>query len=124
MNKIGNKIRIMREERGVSQEKLAFDLDISQPSYARLEKQDDRISITRLIEIANVLKTTVSELIDEKTQKVINQQGSDSASAYNVDTINTIINADKEHIQTLRDEISFLREMLCEKIVWKEFMPI
>lgn len=115
MNKIGNKIRIMREERGVSQEKLAFDLDISQPSYARLEKQDDRISITRLIEIANVLKTTVSELIDEKTQKVINQQGSDSASAYNVDTINTIINADKEHIQTLRDEISFLREMLMEK---------
>ena len=111
MNKIVNKIRIMSEERGVSQEKLAFDLDISQPSYARLEKQDDRISITRLIEIANVLKTTVSELIDEKTQKVINQQGSESPHAY----VDSIINADKEHIQTLRDEISFLREMLMEK---------
>jgi transcriptional regulator with XRE-family HTH domain len=115
MNKIGNKIRIMREERGVSQEKLAFDLDISQPSYARLEKQDDRISITRLIEIANVLKTTVSELIDEKTQKVINQQGSEGSQAYNVDTINTIINADKEHIGTLKEEIIFLRNLLKNK---------
>lgn len=61
-------------------------------------------------------KTSVSELIDEKTQKVINQQGSESSCAYNVDTINTIINADKDHIQTLRNEIEFLRKLLGEQM--------
>jgi transcriptional regulator with XRE-family HTH domain len=111
MNKIGNKIRLAREERGLSQEKLAFDLGISQPSYARLEKLDSRISITKLIEIAHVFKTTVADLIDEKTQKVINQQGSENPNAY----VDSIINADKEHIQTLRNEINFLREMLKEQ---------
>lgn len=112
MNNIGNKIRILREQKGYSQESLALELGLTQPSYARLEKEDERISIIRLIQIAKILKTTVAELIDEKTQKVINQQGSEGSQAYNVDTINTIINADKEHIQTLKDEILFLRKLL------------
>ena len=112
MNNIGNKIRILREQKGYSQESLAQELGLTQPSYARLEKQDERISITRLMQIATILKTTVAELIDEKTQKVINQQGSEGSQAYNVDTINTIINADKEHIATLKEEIVFLRGLV------------
>lgn len=114
-NSIGNIIRIIRETKGLSQDNIALELGITQPSYARLEKDDERISITRLIHIAKLLKTTVSELIDEKTQKVINQQNSENSMAYNVDTINTIINADKEHIQTLKDEIEFLRNLLTKK---------
>ena len=112
MNNIGNKIRVMREKHGISQKCLAFDLGITQPTYARLEKDDDRISITRLIQIANVLKTSVSELIDEKTQKVINLNNSENSQAYNVDTINSIFNADKDHINTLKEEIVFLRNLL------------
>jgi transcriptional regulator with XRE-family HTH domain len=108
MNAIGNKIRILRETKGLSQDNIAIELGITQPSYARLEKNDERISITRLIHIAKVLKTTVSELIDEKTQKVINQQNSENPNAY----VDSIINSDKEHITTLKEEISFLRELL------------
>jgi len=115
MNNIGNKIRNLREQKGYSQESLAQELGLTQPSYARLEKQDERLSITRLMQIATILKTTVAELIDEKTQKVINQQGSEGSQAYNVDTINTIINADKEHIATLKEEIVFLRNLLNNK---------
>lgn len=115
MNNIGNKIRILRETRGLSQDNLAIELGITQPSYARLEKDDERITITRLINIAKILKTSVADLIDEKTQKVINQHNSENSMAYNVDTINTIINADKEHIQTLKEEIEFLRNLVNNK---------
>ena len=66
MNNIGNKLRILREQKNLSQENLAFELGITQPSYARLEKEGDNISIKRLIQIASILKTTVSEIIDEK----------------------------------------------------------
>ncbi|WP_338410486.1 hypothetical protein [uncultured Flavobacterium sp.] len=59
-----------------------------------------------------MLKTTVAELVGEKTQKVINQQNSEGSQAYNVDTINTIINADKDHIATLKEENAFLRGLL------------
>lgn len=71
MNSIGSKIRVLREQKGYSQESIAHELGITQPSYARLEKHDERISITRLKQIAIILKTTVAELIDEKTQKLL-----------------------------------------------------
>ena len=107
MNKVGNKIRQLREQKGLSQDSIAMELGITQPSYARLEKDDSRINIVRLIQIANLLKTTVAELVDEKTQKVINQQNSEHPNAY----VDSIINADKEHIQTLKEEIIFLRKL-------------
>ena len=109
---VKNKTCTLREQKGISQENLAFDLGITQPYYARLEKDDDKISITRLIQIANILKTNVSELIDEKTQKVSHQNNNETANSYNVDTINSIFNADKDHINTLKDEILFLRTLL------------
>lgn len=115
MNNIGGKIRFLREQKGYSQESLAQELGLTQPSYARLEKQDERISITRLMQIAKVLKTSVTELIDEKTQKISHQNNNDVANSYNADTINTIVNADKEHIATLKEEISFLRVLLEKK---------
>ncbi len=111
MNNIGNKIRQIRELRGFSQEVLASEIGITQPSYARLEKDDERISITRLIQIAGILQTTVTELINEKATKVINQQNSENPQAY----VDVVINADKSHIDTLKNEIDFLREILKKK---------
>lgn len=108
MNKIGDKIRQIRDVKGFSQENMAVELGIAQPSYARLEKEDDRISITRLIQIASILKTTVSELIDEKTQKISNQQNTENSTGY----VENIINSDKEHIKTLKEEIVFLRKII------------
>lgn len=111
MNDIGDKIRQLRERKGLSQEYIATELGITQPSYARLEIDDDRISITRLMSVASILKTSVAELINEKTGKVINQQNSENPNAY----VDSIINADKDHIQTLKEEIAFLRSRLDEK---------
>jgi transcriptional regulator with XRE-family HTH domain len=73
MNAIGNKIRLLREEKGLSQENLASALDITQSNYARLEKDDNRISVPRLIIIASTLETTVTELVGEKANTVVNQ---------------------------------------------------
>lgn len=108
MNTVGARIRKIREQRGLSQDNIAIELGITQPSYARLEKKDDRISITRIISIANILKTSVSELINEKVEKVINQQNSENPQTY----ADNIFRADKEHIKTLKDEIIFLRKLV------------
>lgn len=111
MNKIGNKIRQMRELNGLSQENLAFELGITKPSYARLEKEDERISITRLIHIANILKTTVSILINEETQKVSNQNNFENTTTHLVN----LLNSEKEHNKTLKEEIKFLKKIIKNK---------
>jgi transcriptional regulator with XRE-family HTH domain len=108
MNPIGNKIRILREERGLSQENMASALDITQSNYARLEKDDNRISVPRLIIIAKTLETTVTELVGEKPNTVVNQNTQRDAFAY----FQSTFQSDREHIQTLKEEIDFLKKLL------------
>lgn len=111
MNTIGDKIRKIREHKGLSQEVIAFELGISQPTYARLEKKDVRISITRLIEITKILNISVSELIDEKE----NINMSLLSIEKNKSPIENINNSDKDHIQTLKEEIRFLKKLIEKK---------
>jgi transcriptional regulator with XRE-family HTH domain len=108
MNSIGNKIRLLREEKGLSQENLASALDITQSNYARLEKDDNRISVPRLIIIAKTLETTVTELVGEKPNTVVNQNTQRDAFAY----FQSTFQSDKDHIQTLKDEIEYLKKMV------------
>lgn len=108
MNLIGNKIRLLREEKGLSQDNMAFALDITQSNYARLEKDDNRISVPRLIIIAKTLETTVTELVGEKANNVVNQNNNHEAVTY----LQSTFHSDKEHIQTLKDEIEYLKKLL------------
>lgn len=108
MNTIGNKIRLLRDEKGFSQENLASALDITQSNYARLEKDDNRISITRLIIIAKALETTVAELVGEKANNVVNQNNNHEANTY----LQSTFHSDKVHIQTLKDEVEYLKTVV------------
>ena len=108
MNTVGNKIRLLREERGLSQENMAVSLDMTQSNYARLEKDDNRISVPRLIVIAKTLDITVTELVGEKANTVVNQNTQRDAFAY----FQSTFQSDKEHIQTLKDEIEYLKKMV------------
>ncbi|AYN05756.1 XRE family transcriptional regulator [Flavobacterium sp. 140616W15] len=100
INKIGLKIKARRKNQGLSQDNIAFELGTNQPSYARLEKEDDRISITRLIKIANILNTSVSMLINENFGTLeINEKPKDC--------ISNIVQENKEDIQTLKSQIFF-----------------
>jgi transcriptional regulator with XRE-family HTH domain len=108
MNSIGNKIRLLRDKKGLSQENLASALDITQSNYARLEKDDNRLSVPRLILIARALETTVTELVGEKANTVVNQNNNQEAVTY----LHANFQADKEHIQTLKDEIEYLTKII------------
>ena len=112
-NVVGLRIKKIREEKGITQEFLAHCLEITQSNYGRLEKDDSRLTVPKLMKIAEALEVSVSYLLGESASKIIQQSNHETANAYNVETI---INADKDHINTLRDEINFLRRLLEEKI--------
>ena len=83
-------------------------MDITQSNYARLEKDDNRISVPRLIIIARTLETTVTELVGEKAKTVVNHNHNHEVVTY----LHANFQADKEHIQTLKDEIEYLKKMV------------
>ena len=56
MDTIGNKIRIQRLIKNYSQEYMAFMLDISQPAYSKIERDETDLSLRRVYEIAEILE--------------------------------------------------------------------
>lgn len=102
MNTIGSRIKKIREEKGIKQEYMAYELDISQSNYGRLEKQDSRLTVPKIQKIARVLGVSVALLFGEETSNVVNED-------YNCS------NENAKHIESLKEEIDFLRKMLKEQ---------
>ena len=70
--KIGNKIKKRRIELGISQKELAKRTNISPAIMSQHENGDVAISLSKLIEIANVLDTTPNYLLDFKEKSEVN----------------------------------------------------
>lgn len=60
---LGQRIRQKREALGLSQEQLAADANISQPTLFRLEKAKSKVELATLISVANVLQVSLDELL-------------------------------------------------------------
>ena len=112
MNTIGTKIRKIREERGIKQESIADEMGITQSSYGRLEKDDNRLTVTKLIKISEILNVSISTLFGEKAANIIHENRGDNAQAH----IETLVHQDKEYIESLKEEIKFLRKLLEDSI--------
>ncbi|MEE1883982.1 helix-turn-helix domain-containing protein [Pedobacter flavus] len=63
MNNIGFNIRRIRGLRGFKQAYMAHALKISINSYGKIERNEVNLKISRLEEIALVLKTTVEHIL-------------------------------------------------------------
>ena len=61
-----NKIKTYRKDKGYSQEYMAFKLDISQAAYTNLENQTSKLSVERLIQIAEILGQPLSGFFGEQ----------------------------------------------------------
>jgi transcriptional regulator with XRE-family HTH domain len=85
MTTIGARIRKIREEKNISQENMAIELDLTQSNYGRLEKDDKRLTVPKLQKISEVLKVSVSYLFNEQSSKVIHQHDNENPCAYNVE---------------------------------------
>jgi transcriptional regulator with XRE-family HTH domain len=60
-----SKIRQLRTEMDVSQEQIAFQLDISQGAYSKIERGKIPLTILQLEEIANVLKCPLRSFLED-----------------------------------------------------------
>jgi transcriptional regulator with XRE-family HTH domain len=85
---VGNKIRKIRLKKGYSQEYMAFNLHISQKTYSRIENNQSKCDIDRLVKIADLLEVDIGYIINGKE---MNQ----------VDALN-------DEIRTLKKFIGFL----------------
>lgn len=60
---LGEKIRQKRVVKGYSQEYMAFELNISQNAYSKIEREETELSVKRLFRIAEILGISVFDLL-------------------------------------------------------------
>ena len=101
IDKIGPRIRSLREARGYSQEYMADMLHISQSTYAHLESGKSSMKVDRLFHIAEIFQIEVTRLLDDP-------QNAPSANGYVVE----LNPAYDQLIRELKEEIVFLRSLI------------
>lgn len=65
MNTLGKKIRLLRHQRGWSQEDVAKRLDISIPAFSKIETGITDVNLSRLDQISRLFDLSIVQLLSE-----------------------------------------------------------
>ena len=116
MEKIINKIREIRKDRGYSHEYMAHLLDISQVAYSKIEKNETKLTVERLFKIAEILEAKIEDILDIKADKVYKQDLKDNSIGHQ--EIQNMYQDNKEVYEKLiasKDEQIALLKLLLDK---------
>lgn len=69
---VNEKIKLVRQAKGLTQEAVAEKLGMSVTAYGDIERGDKGLKVSKLQEIADVLEMTASELLDLTDKTVLN----------------------------------------------------
>ena len=108
MNIIGQKIKKLREQKGITQETMALQLDVTQSNYGRLEKDDRRLNVVKLLKIARILDTNITYLFNDVAPSETSG-GSENFSHANKEVYDILVDSLRAEIHHLKEEINFLR---------------
>jgi transcriptional regulator with XRE-family HTH domain len=136
MGAIHTKIKKLREQSEITQQEMADKLNMHLKTWQKIEHGITKLDIERLQQIANILETTVEELINVEDSVYINAiKDNDVGFNNSAVTINhksveekdlyerliaekdKIIGDKNVEIQTLRDEINFWREKVDQLLI-------
>jgi transcriptional regulator with XRE-family HTH domain len=114
---VNDKIRLIREAKGLTQEQVAEELGVSSSAYGDIERGDNDPKLSKLQKIAEILEIKLSELVDlsEKGALIIsfNKQGKNGKNNVYISSSITereMALKDKELAMQQR-EIAYLKEL-------------
>lgn len=113
---IQEKLRVIRKQKGLSQEKMAKILSTDTSNYSRKERGETRIHDDEWQKIADALDVPVEEIKDEKIPGFVHNDNStfnDNSGNYysqHFNIPNSIIENLQDYISLLKNEVESLRE--------------
>ncbi|HUC81763.1 MAG TPA: helix-turn-helix transcriptional regulator [Flavisolibacter sp.] len=118
---IGDKIRKVRELKGLKQEYVAGQLGLSVTAYGNIERNDSSLTFERLEQIAAVLEVTVQDILNIPEQfnvhSIVNSQVGFSQTGFNYYAGKKTGNEDESElaafkllIENLQKENEYLRQ--------------
>lgn len=106
MKALGKKIRLLRHQKGWSQEDVAKKLDISIPAFSKIETGITDINLSRLEQIATLFDLSVIQLL------TFNEQEPDKKFINELETINKkLMDRETEVIDLQKKVIELFEEI-------------
>lgn len=107
LKKLGQKIRKVRVAKGLTVANMGEELGMSTSAYAKIERGETNTPATRLIQIAEVLDISVSDMFNERDFSVAeNKNMYGFASKEEVEQLANIVNTLVKEIGKLRLDIN------------------
>lgn len=107
---IGEKIRVLRELKKVSPKVMADALDLSQSGYSKIERDEVKVDIDKLVKMADVLGMKPEDILAFDEKIVFNNSTLNSSASFNY---GHIVNQFPEKLQQLyEDKIKLLEEKI------------
>ncbi len=115
-----NKIRMLREGIGLSQEYVAEKLNITQQAYSKMEKNPQNATLARLQQLSEILGVNINSIVgddDMYIQQNFHQQGGNASTVMYVTGL-----ADREReallqqIANLQKQIEVLTKIIDSKL--------
>ncbi len=107
--KIGDKIRKIRELKGISQEYIASQLNITPQAFGKIEREETKLDFGRVEQIAKVLQIDPLDIVNFDESKIFNNTFNNHAPHNN----NFILNENsklEKIIELLHLEVNQLRK--------------
>jgi len=117
---IQERLRTLRKQKGMSQEKMAKILSTDTSNYSRKERGETRIHDEEWQKIADALDVPVEDIKEEKFSGIVHNDNStlhDQSGSYihNYNIPNSIVENLQDYILLLKKEIESLKEELKNK---------
>jgi transcriptional regulator with XRE-family HTH domain len=110
---LGKKIRLIREMKGLKQEKVAELLGMTQNGYGKIERDETDVPYSRLGSIAEAFGVSVTDLVNLEEQKIVYAINNHQPTIENMINHATTPKIDWEgRISNLESEIKFLKNVI------------
>ena len=96
---LGTRIKNKRLEKNLTQEQLAEKVDLSAVYIGQIERGERKMTIQTLVKLANVLETSIEELLSDSTEGNLNAKLNELlevAKKLDISDLDKVINMIKE----------------------------
>lgn len=108
--KTHEKIQVLRKAKGLTQEDLAEQLNMSKNGYANIEQNNTKLTIDKLIQISAVLGIEPKQLLDSNSDVIHFFTENNTHNHYSS-------GVDEQRLQNLEKEVYYLKQMIEQKDV-------
>ena len=111
-----NRIKVLRESLGYSQDYVASKLNITQQALSRIEQNPDNATLNRLKELSLILGVSLTSIIGEEDSYILQnfqQQGGQASKVMYITGIGENERKSYEnHIEDLKEQVVLLSDLL------------